>query len=206
MEKLDYRFKFVIVGDSSVGKSSLVLQYADNVFREKNDQTIGIDFRSKRINVDGHNIVVYLWDTAGQERFKTITTSYYRGSHAMIFAFDLTNRESFDNIKKWYDTATYYNPTCQKILVGTKCDRTDRQVNHSDIVSLCSELSMNYVETSSKENIRIDEVITTVCSKLLILHENEKIIAVPEIDLTADNQTYFQSYWSYYVKPYCRIA
>jgi Ras-related protein Rab-1A len=97
-----YLFKVVLVGNSCVGKSSLVVRYADNDFSEFFLATIGVDFRFKAFNVRGENVKLQIWDTAGQEKFRTITSSYYRGAHALMIVFDITDLQSFT------DATTYW--------------------------------------------------------------------------------------------------
>ena len=101
MADYDYLFKMVLVGNSSVGKTCLFLQYSDSVFNESFMPTIGVDFRIKTLELDNSFIKMQIWDTAGQERFKTITSSYYKGAHGLILVFDLTDRQSFLDLDNW---------------------------------------------------------------------------------------------------------
>ena len=100
-EEYDYLFKIVLVGDSGVGKSSLVLKYTDDVYNDNFISTIGVDFKIHTININGKQVKLQIWDTAGQERFKSITASYYKGAHCIIFVYDITDSQSFLNLKKW---------------------------------------------------------------------------------------------------------
>jgi len=192
INKPDYRFRIVAIGDSSVGKSALFAKFVDDSFTSRVEPTIGIDFRTKVIDLEGAKISIQLWDTAGQERFRTITTSYYRSAHGIIFAFDLSKRITFDNIMKWYTSAVALNPKCPKILVGTKCDLV-RQVRQDEIDRLCESLDITYVETSSKNNIGVDTAIMTMCSKILVLHKDDKIIDQPKVINLETEKGYFES-------------
>lgn len=98
-----YLFKVVLVGNSCVGKSSIVIRYADDEFSEVFLATIGVDFRFKSLPLDGNKVKLQIWDTAGHERFRTITSSYYRGAHALMIVFDITDKQSFqDAVNYWY--------------------------------------------------------------------------------------------------------
>nr|CAD7393725.1 unnamed protein product [Timema cristinae] len=97
----DHLFKLLIIGDSGVGKSSLLLRFADNTFSGSYITTIGVDFKIRTVDVDGERVKLQIWDTAGQERFRTITSTYYRGTHGVIVVYDVTSGDSFANVKRW---------------------------------------------------------------------------------------------------------
>ncbi|VDO39918.1 unnamed protein product, partial [Onchocerca flexuosa] len=128
----DYLFKLLLIGDSGVGKSCLLLRFADDTYTESYISTIGVDFKIRTIDLDGKTIKLQIidlqWDTAGQERFRTITSSYYRGAHGIIVVYDITDQESFNNVKQWLQEIDRY--ACEnvnKLLVGNKCDLTTRR-------------------------------------------------------------------------------
>lgn len=97
----DHLFKLLIIGDSGVGKSSLLLRFSDNTFTGSYITTIGVDFKIKTVNIDDEKVKLQIWDTAGQERFRTITSTYYRGTHGVVIVYDVTNGETFANVKRW---------------------------------------------------------------------------------------------------------
>ena len=103
MSSYSYLFKYIVIGDTSVGKSCLLLQFLEKKFKFDHDTTIGVEFGSKIINVKDKQIKLQIWDTAGQETFKSITRSYYRGSIGVVLVYDITNRDSFNNVSKWLD-------------------------------------------------------------------------------------------------------
>uniref|UniRef100_A0A452XJL2 GTP-binding protein n=1 Tax=Aegilops tauschii subsp. strangulata TaxID=200361 RepID=A0A452XJL2_AEGTS len=125
----DYLFKLLLIGDSSVGKSCLLLRFADDAYVDTYISTIGVDFKIRTVELDGKSVKLQIWDTAGQERFRTITSSYYRGAHGIIIVYDVTDRESFNNVKQWLsEIDRYASDSVCKLLVGNKCDLVDSKV------------------------------------------------------------------------------
>ncbi|CAN6475599.1 unnamed protein product [Victoria cruziana] len=125
----DYLFKLLLIGDSSVGKSCLLLRFADDSYVDSYISTIGVDFKIRTMELDGKTIKLQIWDTAGQERFRTITSSYYRGAHGIIIVYDVTEKESFNNVKQWLNEIDRYaSDTVCKLLVGNKCDLVNEKV------------------------------------------------------------------------------
>lgn len=125
----DYLFKLLLIGDSGVGKSCLLLRFADDTYTESYISTIGVDFKIRTIELDGKTIKLQIWDTAGQERFRTITSSYYRGAHGIIVVYDVTDLDSFNNVKQWLSEIDRYAcDNVNKLLVGNKCDMSARKV------------------------------------------------------------------------------
>merc|ERR1740130_882215 len=119
----DYLFKLLLIGDSGVGKSCLLLRFADDKWTDSYISTIGVDFKIRTIELDGKTIKLQIWDTAGQERFRTISSTYYRGAHGIIVVYDITNMVSFDNVKRWLtEIDKYARENVNKLLVGNKMD------------------------------------------------------------------------------------
>jgi small GTP-binding protein len=147
-------FKIVLIGDSGVGKSSLLSRYFDNEFMEYYNATIGVDFKAKEISVKEKTAKLQIWDTAGQERFRNITTSYYRMAHCFVLLFDTTNRESFYNLDYWYgEIEKHKTKDALFILIGTKKDLKDnREVFIEPIKNFAVSKNMKYFETSAKTN------------------------------------------------------
>ncbi|PRP88244.1 Rab GTPase [Planoprotostelium fungivorum] len=165
----DFLFKLLLIGDSGVGKSCILLRFADNAFTDNFISTIGVDFKIKTIEIDGKKVKMQIWDTAGQERFQTITTSYYRGAHGLIIVFDVTNKPSFDNIKKWLDDIERHAaPSIVKCLVGNKCDlESKRIIDTRTAKELADNLGISYLETSAKESININSAFERLGSLIM---------------------------------------
>ncbi|KAH8857747.1 Ras-related protein [Schistosoma japonicum] len=158
----DYQFRVIIIGDSMVGKSSLMKSFVEGNFSPVSDPTIGVDFFSRTVRIQEEVFVkLQLWDTAGQEKFRSITASYYRNCVGVIIVFDLTDRETFDHISDWYEEARV-SIKCSApvfIVVGHKADRRDeRQVTKIEAQSLAQRLGdYAYIETSSLTGQNIEK-------------------------------------------------
>nr|KAG5705331.1 hypothetical protein BaRGS_011103 [Batillaria attramentaria] len=128
-------FKYIIVGDSGTGKSALLRRYTDNEFQATHLPTIGVDFAVKSVSLpNGDEVKLQVWDTAGQERYRTITTSYYRGAMGIIIVYDVTYRETADNVSRWVEECQRYaNEDIVIVVVGTKSDMKDGAVDYVSI-------------------------------------------------------------------------
>jgi len=165
----DYLFKLLIIGDSGVGKSCLLLRFADHQFVDTYMSTIGVDFKIQTIDLDGKVVKLQIWDTAGQERFRTITSSYYRGAHGIIIVYDTTEAETFSNIKQWLNEIDRYaTPTVPKLIVGNKSDLTSRrQVEHNAAQEYCSKLNIPFLETSAKASTNVETAFMTMAKEIM---------------------------------------
>lgn len=163
-QDFDYLFKFVIVGDSGVGKSNIILRFTDDNFSFSYQPTIGVDFKIKTFTVDNSVIKLQLWDTAGQERFKNIANTYYKGAHAIMLVFDITNRSSFSAVEKWMDEVEKYSDCLlARILIGNKYDlKENRKVSVEEGIALAQKLGLQYMETSAKDAYNIVAVFETL--------------------------------------------
>jgi Ras-related protein Rab-1A len=164
----DFLFKLLLIGDSGVGKSSMLLRFADNEFTGNYISTIGVDFKIRTIKQNDKIIKLQLWDTAGQERFRTITTSYYRGSHGILIIYDITDRVSFNNIKLWLNECeNFASKGVIKILVGAKCDlKEKRKVSVEEATEFAENNNMQFIETSSKDTINIDNAFIMLANEI----------------------------------------
>jgi len=157
MNDYDYIFKIVIIGDSGVGKSCMLLRFADNEFTDSYISTIGVDFKIKTLNVGGTRVKLQIWDTAGQDRFRTITSSYYRHAHGIIIVYDVTDEHTFENIQKWLEEITRYAPdNVAKLIVGNKCDlESERVVKFEDGKQMAESFGIPFIETSAKSSTNV---------------------------------------------------
>ena len=164
----DAEFKLLLIGDSGAGKSCLLLRFADDTYTESYISTIGVDFKSRTIEVDGKTIKLQIWDTAGQERFRTITSSYYRGTHGIIVVFDVTDQESFDNVKQWlHEIDRYASANVKKLLVGNKCDlASKRAVPTEQAAAFAESLGVEYLETSAKSALNVEKAFTAIAREV----------------------------------------
>ncbi|EGG15346.1 Rab GTPase [Cavenderia fasciculata] len=164
----DMLLKILVIGDSGVGKSCMLLRFADNRFTDSYISTIGVDFCIRTIELDGKRIKLQIWDTAGQERFKTITTSYYRGAHGLIIVYDITSMDSFNSIKRWLiDVDRFASPSVLKLIVGNKCDLNNkRAVDFKIAKKFSDELNIPILETSAKDSTGIDEAFTKLAADI----------------------------------------
>ena len=148
--------KLLIIGESAVGKSCLLLRFAEDKFNENFLTTIGIDFKIRHVEIDGKKVKLQIWDTAGQEKFRTITKAYYRGANGILLVFDLTNRDSFEQTKTWMDSITEaMSDPVDIVLVGNKCDM-ERQISREEAENKAKQFNIPYFETSAKANINIE--------------------------------------------------
>jgi len=174
-KQFDYTFKIVMIGDSGVGKSCILLRFADDKFNENFYATIGVDFRFKNVMIDDKSVKLQIWDTAGQERFKTITSAYYRGADGIIIVYDITDRNSFAHIKDWLDDVNKYtddNPL--KIIVGNKIDLIkDKQISNNDMKTMTAQTGIEIIECSAKDSIKINDLMEILTKKLIEKRKNE---------------------------------
>merc|ERR1711959_346482 len=161
-QEYDYLFKLLLIGDSGVGKSCLLLRYVDETYQEAYISTIGVDFKIRTVELDGKVIKLQIWDTAGQERFRTITSSYYRGAHGIIVVYDVTDEESFNNVKTWLNEINRYaNENVNKLLVGNKSDLTSKKVvDHATAKAFADEIGIPFLETSAKSADNVEQAFT----------------------------------------------
>lgn len=144
--------KLLIIGESGVGKSSLLLRFTDDVFDPEQSATIGVDFKVKTLTVDGNRAKLAIWDTAGQERFRTLTPSYYRGAQGCILVYDVCSKPSFDKLDQWLNELETFATKHDiiKMLVGNKIDMDSRQVSREEGLKFARKHQMLFIEASAR--------------------------------------------------------
>lgn len=169
MSHYDQSFKILLLGDSSVGKTSLLIRYIDGVFGDSHIATIGIDYKVKFVSLNDKKIKLNLWDTAGQERFRALAKNYFKGANGFIFVYDITNRKSFDSVKKWVSEAQQMSvvKNFQMFIAGNKVDCEDeRVVEQKELIDLAKKYGAHHIETSAKDNINVDDMFNTLITGL----------------------------------------
>ncbi|KAH8741900.1 rab1a protein [Cryptosporidium ryanae] len=167
-KEYDYLFKLVLIGDSGVGKSCLLLRFADDSFTDSYITTIGVDFRFRTIKIGDKVIKLQIWDTAGQERFRTITSAYYRGADGVVLVYDTTSSSSFEHIDDWVTEVNRYTTDSTKILVGNKCDlESQKMIDVSKGKKKAQELGIDFMEASAKNSTNVEECFINISRKLL---------------------------------------
>ncbi|EGG08909.1 uncharacterized protein MELLADRAFT_84389 [Melampsora larici-populina 98AG31] len=180
MSTWDYIMKFVVVGDSNTGKSSLLVQLTDKRFLTQSDPTIGVEFGASLISLpNGKTIKVQVWDTAGQESFRSITRSYYRGASGALLVFDTTYRPSFQHLENWLkDLKSFGDPNLVIVLVGNKSDlitsnsqsdsssTSTRQVSVEEAQQWAIDHDLQYIETSAKTGENVEEAFASVAKQI----------------------------------------
>jgi small GTP-binding protein len=185
----DYILKFVVVGDSGVGKTAIIKRFADNEFLTSFAPTVGIDFKIRTLVMDDHKrIKLQIWDTAGQERFRAVNTAFYRNAMGIFAVYDVANKTSFDNVcSVWlkaikdncnFDCGEDTNKLPFVMLVGNKSD-TERVVPTEQASAFATENNLFFMETSAKESVNVEElfiIMTKLICEKIVLHKKESYV------------------------------
>jgi len=178
-EDHDLIFKLLLIGDSGVGKTSILVRFVEDEFKEDQSCTIGVDFKSKKMILRGKKVLLTIWDTAGQEKFRSLTSSYYRGTEGIILVYDVTDRNSFKDIDMWLREISMYatKQDVIKLLVGNKEDLPNREVSKEEAREFAREKGLAmYIETSAKTKIGIKQAFEELVEKIYEhpdLYENQ---------------------------------
>ena len=176
-EEEEIKFKILVLGDSSVGKTTLLLKYVDGYFPTLYVATIGVEFKTKKINVDGIDITLQIWDTAGQERFRSVTKSFLKGADGIIYVYDVTNKESFDNLKTWINTAEESITDFKKIIIGNKIDIEDKKkVSTEMLEKFCEKQNLKGLETSAKNGTNVNEMFELLTKMIIDGKTKEELL------------------------------
>ena len=165
----DYTIKLLVVGDSTVGKTNFIRMFIENVFSQNYMTTSGIDLKTSSIEIKNKKIRVQLWDTAGQEKYRAITKNLFLKVQGTLVVYDITNEESFNNLKMWVKSIREEcGKQMQMIIIGNKCDlNEERTVDKNKVMEYAKEEKLDYIETSSKTGENIHKAITLLCEKVL---------------------------------------
>jgi len=173
-------FKILLVGDSGVGKSSILLRFTDDEFEEGGlSVTIGVDFKVKILEMGGKRLNLRIWDTAGQEKFRSLTSSYYRGTQGIILVYDVTKRETFQHIETWLQEINLYstNSEVRKMLIGNKVDKSEpRQVSREEGLAFAKKHAMLFIECSAKTRLGVQQAFEELVQKIL---ETPALLSAP---------------------------
>ncbi|KAI0983096.1 hypothetical protein GJ496_008394 [Pomphorhynchus laevis] len=200
-DSYDYLFKLLLIGDSGVGKTCMLNRYVEDNFSTTFISTIGIDFKMRKIEMEGKQIKLQIWDTAGQERFKTITTAYYRGAMGVILVYDITSEKSYDNIKNWIKAIeNNASDDVEKMIIGNKCDmESNRQVPRERGEQLAKEYNVKFMETSAKQNQNITQAFEDITYRIKHKVEARKSYQQKQSGRTVDpssTKSEKKSFWS----------
>eukprot|EP00928_Gymnodinium_smaydae_P041317 TRINITY_DN27980_c0_g1_i1.p2 TRINITY_DN27980_c0_g1~~TRINITY_DN27980_c0_g1_i1.p2 ORF type:complete len:212 (-),score=47.47 TRINITY_DN27980_c0_g1_i1:56-691(-) len=162
-----YLFKYIIIGDTGVGKSCLLLQFTDKRFRADHDLTIGVEFGARLVTIEDKQIKLQIWDTAGQESFRSITRSYYRGASGALLVYDISRRDTFNHLARWLDEArANASPNMAIMLIGNKCDLERREVSFEEGASFAREHGLVFRETSAKTAQNVEDCFIQTARKI----------------------------------------
>ncbi|KAI3667704.1 hypothetical protein L6452_42773 [Arctium lappa] len=164
----DYLFKIVLIGDSGVGKTNILSRFTRNEFCLESKSTIGVEFATRTLEVDGKTIKAQIWDTAGQERYRAITSAYYRGAVGALLVYDITKRPTFDNLQRWLcELREHADSNIVLMMAGNKSDLNHlRAVSEQDGRSLAEKEGLSFLETSALESYNIEESFKSVLTDI----------------------------------------
>mmetsp|Transcript_47710 Transcript_47710/g.55176 ORF Transcript_47710/g.55176 Transcript_47710/m.55176 type:complete len:212 (-) Transcript_47710:180-815(-) len=159
--------KLLIIGDQRVGKSCILTRFTENFYTPHSIMTVGIDYKTKKIKVDGSEIKLQIWDTAGQEKYRSITQNFYKNAMGVIIVFDLTDEGTFDNVRNWIrQIKNHAGENVCRLLVGNKCDIEENKIPKEKIAEFVKEVDIEYFETSAKSNININEAFYSIAKDI----------------------------------------
>ncbi|KAI3434177.1 uncharacterized protein J3R85_006826 [Psidium guajava] len=179
----DYLFKIVLIGDSAVGKSNLLARFARDEFYPNSKSTIGVEFQTQKLNIDGKEIKAQIWDTAGQERFRAVTSAYYRGAVGALLVYDISRRQTFDSVGRWLNELhTHSDMNVITVLVGNKSDLKDaREVSPAEGKTLAEAQGLFFMETSALDSSNVAAAFQTVVKEIYGVLKR-KVVASQEVN------------------------
>ena len=185
--------KTVLLGDSGVGKSSLVLRFVTDTFRPYSESTIGASFLTKILLVNEKQSKFFIWDTAGQEKYHSLAPMYYRGAQVAIIVYDITNKNSFLTLKRWVKELKLHGPPDILIaIVGNKSDLSgNRKVSYNQAKAYADEINVLFIETSAKNNSNINELFTNISNQIPEQKKNDNFSNIVDINKINNNKNFY---------------
>ncbi|XP_031287623.1 ras-related protein RABA2a [Pistacia vera] len=167
-EEYDYLFKVVLIGDSGVGKSNLLSRFTRNEFCLESKSTIGVEFATRTLQVEGRTVKAQIWDTAGQERYRAITSAYYRGALGALLVYDVTKPTTFENVSRWLkELRDHADANIVIMMIGNKTDLKHlRAVATEDAQGYAEKEGLSFIETSALEAINVEKAFQTILSEI----------------------------------------
>ncbi|URE16299.1 ras-related protein [Musa troglodytarum] len=167
-DEFDYLFKMVLIGDSGVGKSNLLSRFTRNHFSLDSKSTIGVEFATRTLQVEGRTVKAQIWDTAGQERYRAITSAYYRGALGALLVYDVTKPKSFENANRWLkELRDHADPNIIVMLIGNKIDLKHlRAIALEDAQSFAEKEGISFLETSALEAINVEKAFQIILAEI----------------------------------------
>ncbi|XP_075230619.1 RAS oncogene family member Rab11 [Lycorma delicatula] len=184
-DEYDYLFKVVLIGDSGVGKSNLLSRFTRNEFNLESKSTIGVEFATRSIQVDGKTIKAQIWDTAGQERYRAITSAYYRGAVGALLVYDIAKHLTYENVERWLrELRDHADQNIVIMLVGNKSDlRHLRAVPTDEAKSFAERNSLSFIETSALDSTNVEAAFQNILTEIYRIVSQKQIRDPPEGDL-----------------------
>lgn len=178
-DEYDFLFKVVLIGDSGVGKSNLLSRFTRNEFCLESKSTIGVEFATRTIQVDGKTIKAQIWDTAGQERYRAITSAYYRGAVGALLVYDITKNATFDNVKRWLrELRDHADSNIVIMLVGNKSDLNHmRAVSIDDAQDFAEKEGLSFMETSALESTNVEKAFQSILTEIYQIVKRKSLAA-----------------------------
>ena len=171
----ELKLKLLLIGDTAVGKTSMILKYTDNKFPEAHIATIGVEYKTKSIYTDKYKITLNIWDTSGQERFKSITKSFFRNTNGVLFVYDIANYKSFSNVKNWMKDSEM-SGKFESILCGNKVDlENNREVEFDTLKEYGLKQKIPVIETSAKTGVGINEAFKLIAEQIIKGRSDEEL-------------------------------
>lgn len=185
--------KTVLLGDSGVGKSSLVLRFVTDTFRPYSESTIGASFLTKILLINDKSSKFFIWDTAGQEKYHSLAPMYYRGAQVAIIVYDITNKNSFLTLKRWVKELKLHGPPDILIaIVGNKSDLSgNRKVSFNQAKAYADEINALCIETSAKTNININELFINISNQIPEQKKNDNFSNIVDINKIDNNKNFY---------------